>query len=53
MAQGFDAPIALNLDPTGNHSDGPSWISNDNCVLYFTARSTNGDYDIYYAKRGN
>lgn len=51
--QGFDAPVALNLDPTGKHFTTPSWISNDNCVLYFTSRSVSGDYDIYYARRGN
>jgi hypothetical protein len=52
-AQGFDAPVALNLDPTGTHFAVPGWISNDNCVLYFTTRSASGDYDIYYAKRGS
>ena len=53
VAQGFDAPIALNLDPTGTHYDRPSWILSDNCMLYFTALTVAGDYDIYYAKRGN
>jgi len=52
QAEGFDAPTALALDPTGKQFLFPSWISNDNCVLYFTSRSASGDYDIYYAMRG-
>ncbi len=53
LAQGFNAPVLLDLDPTGQQYLVPSWISEDNCVLYFASRSVNGDYDIYTAMRGN
>lgn len=55
VANGFGNPVALNIDPTGKQIVMPSWVSSDNCVLYFTSKSTRAtsDYDIYYAVRGN
>jgi hypothetical protein len=51
MPRRADSSIELRLAESPLPPSGG--ISNDNCVLYFTARSANAGYDIYYAKRGS
>lgn len=50
LADGFSTPINLSsLNSTV--ADFPTWISSDNCVLYFTSRSP-GNYDLFRTTRG-
>jgi Tol biopolymer transport system component len=51
-ADAFSAPVSVTeLNTTS--IDFPSWISPDNCVLYFTRAITNRGYDMFFATRGN
>lgn len=50
----FGMPMNLSI-LNGSENDIPSWISADNCLLYFT-RNVGGsgptDYDLFFAVRG-
>ena len=50
LADGFGPPVNLGTLNTTT-ADFPTWVSADNCVLYYTNRST-GTYDLYVATRG-
>lgn len=50
LADGFSAPVNLAGLNTAS-ADFPTWVSADNCVLYFTNRNA-GDYDLLFAARG-
>ena len=50
LADGFSAPVNLGTLNTTS-ADFPTWVSADNCVLYYTSRSS-GTYDLFTATRG-
>ncbi len=51
-ADAFSAPVSVTELNTPS-IDFPSWISPDNCTLYFTRQIANRGYDMFSATRGN
>jgi len=51
-ADAFGAPVAVN-EVNSPQLDFPTWISADNCVLYFSRATATRAYDMYFATRGN
>lgn len=51
-ADAFGAPVSV-TELNSPQLDFPTWISADNCVLYFSRTTTTRAYDMYYATRGN
>jgi hypothetical protein len=54
IADGFGTPALVSEVTTPDNSEWPTWVSADDCVLYFTRTDgpTAVNYDIYEARRG-